>query len=272
MRISIRHQMSLTVPPGTANMVLQAMLTPKSGTTQKVESWSVEMAGIGNASRFIDAYGNTVHLVNQTRPEGEGLITVKGIVDTTGTHGVLGRQAGEPVHALFKRITPLTKASVTLYGKYRNSKESRLDVLHGLMARVGDALGLPEEPGSPSQSQMSADGSQMQSQGSGTGGPAPTASDYAHSFIGGARALDIPARYVTGYLVGDEAGETGLHAWAEAYDDALGWIGFDPLLQLCPTDRHVRLAVGLDGLTTQAVRVVPASDGLSDVEVEITVE
>jgi len=229
------------------------------------------MAGIGNASRFIDAYGNTVHLVNQTRPEGEFLVTVKGIVDTTDTHGVLGRQAGEPVNGLFKRITPLTRASVTLYGKYRNSKESRLDVLHGLMARVGDALGLPEEPSGQSQSQMAADGSQVQSQGS-AGEPILTASDYAHSFIGGARALDIPARYVTGYLVGDEAGETGLHAWAEAYDDALGWIGFDPLLQLCPTDRHVRLAMGLDALSTQAVRVVPATDGIKDVEVEITIE
>ena len=49
MRISIRHQLSVTPPPGTTNAVLQLLLTPQSGPTQKVESWSVEMAGIGNA-------------------------------------------------------------------------------------------------------------------------------------------------------------------------------------------------------------------------------
>ena len=28
--------------------------------------------------------------------------------------------------------------------------------------------------------------------------------------------------------------------------DGLGWLGFDPANQLCPTDRYIRLACGLD--------------------------
>ena len=99
MRISIRHQMSMTPPPGTAHAVLQLLLTPQSGPTQTVESWSVEMAGIGNAGRFTDAYGNVAHLVNQSRPEGTLTVTVAGLVETRDTHGVLGRPAGEPVPA-----------------------------------------------------------------------------------------------------------------------------------------------------------------------------
>ena len=265
MRIAIRHQLSVTPPAGTANAVLQLLLTPQSGPTQTVESWSVEMAGIGNAGRFSDAYGNIAHLVNQSRPEGDLVVTVKGVIETTDRHGVLGRVGGEPVPALYRRVTPLTKAPVTLYGKYRNARESRLDVLHGLMARVGEMLGTDE---APAQSQMQADGGQSQSQG-GVDKPLPPASDYAHSFVGGARALDIPARYVTGYLVDAEDGVAAFHAWAEAFDDGLGWIGFDPRLQICPTDRHVRLAAGLDGLSTQPLRLVPAGDGVKEIEISV---
>ncbi|KFC68410.1 Transglutaminase-like domain protein [Devosia sp. LC5] len=264
MRIAIRHQLSVTPPAGTANAVLQLLLTPQGGPTQSIESWSVEMAGIGNAGRFIDAYGNIAHLVNQSRPEGELVVTVKGVIETTDRHGVLGRIGGEPVPALYRRVTPLTKAPVALYGKYRNAKETRLDILHGLMARVGEALGVD----APGQSQMQADGGQSQGQG-GVAKPLPPASDYAHSFVGGARALDIPARYVTGYLMGAEGGVAAFHAWAEAFDDGLGWIGFDPRLQICPTDRHVRLAAGLDGLSTQPLRLVPAEDGVRELEVSV---
>lgn len=266
MRISIRHQLSVTPPTGAAHAVLQLLLTPLSGPTQKVESWSVEMAGIGNAGRFVDAYGNTAHLVNQSKPEGALFVTIKGVVATVDKHGVLGRVGGEPVPALYKRMTPLTKGSAAIHGKFRGSKDSRLDVLHGLMARVGEVLGTPEP--AQTQSQMTSDGSQSQSQG-GESRPATTAADYAHAFIGAARALDIPARYVTGYLFGAEDGQAAFHAWAEAYDDGLGWIGFDPLLQLCPTDRHVRLAVGLDAPGAQPVRVVPAGDGVVTTEVVV---
>ncbi|MET3926595.1 transglutaminase family protein [Devosia sp. 2618] len=276
MRISIRHQLSVTPPPGSAHAVLQLLLTPQGASTQSVESWSVEswsveMAGIGNAGRFQDAYGNQVHLVNQTKPEGALLVTVKGVVETTDRHGVLGKGGVGPVPALFRRVTPLTKAPVTLYGKYRGSKDSRLDILHALMARVGETLGVIEQ--AQTQSQMGADGSQSQSQSQGSEAkPLPPASDYAHAFIGAARALEIPARYVTGYLAGAEEGQAPFHAWAEAYDEGLGWIGFDPLLQLCPTDRHVRLAAGLDGLSTAPIRVVPAGDGVSTIEVSVEAE
>ena len=271
MRISIRHQLSVTPPPGTSNAVLQLLLTPQSGATQKVESWSVEMVGIGNAGRFIDAYGNTAHLVNQSKPEGALVVTVKGVVVTTDRHGVLGRPGGEPMPALYRRLTTLTKAPASLYGKFRGSKESRVDVLHGLMTRIGELLGTDEDPVQGQyQTQMSADGGQSQSQG-GAGGALPPAADYALGFIGACRALDIPARYVTGYLADGEDGHAGFHAWAEAYDEGLGWIGFDARLQHCPTDRHVRLAVGLDGLSTQPVRCVPAGDGVSDVDVRVEV-
>src|SRR5690606_5452131 len=146
------------------------------------------------------------------------------VVTTKDTSGVLGRPSGEPVPALYRRVTALTKAPATVHGKFRAGKQSQLDTLHGLMARVGEILGLPEQI--QSQTQMSAEGAQVQRQGGASG--LPPAEDYAHLFIGAARALDIPARFVSGYLVPGEDHDGGLHAWAEALDERLGWIGFDP--------------------------------------------
>ena len=80
---------------------------------------------------------------------------------------------------------------------------------------------------------------------------------FAHAFVGAVRALGLPARYVTGFLAAGEDRPAAFHAWAEAYDDRLGWIGFDAALGLCPTDRHVRVAAGLDARATLPVRAVP---------------
>lgn len=259
MRLAISQQLSLTPPPGTVNAILQVLLTPQSGVTQTVESWSVAAAGIGNAARFSDAFGNTVHLVNQTRPEGEWVVKATGTVKTFDTHGVLGKPGGEPVPAIYKRLTALTKAPASLYARFRHAKENRLDILHGLMERVGELYAVsPLSTQFQSQSQSS--GGQSQSQGAGK--PPATPADLAHAFIGAARALDIPARYVTGYVLADADFAGGAHVWAEAYDEALGWIGFDCVQQVCPVERHVRLAAGLDAASAQPLRGVPPGDGV----------
>lgn len=257
MRIAIDHRLRVTVPQGTVQAVFHLLLTPPSGPTQTVESWSVEGPGLRNAGRFTDGFGNAAHLVNQLRPEGEIVIHVRGEVTTRDTHGVLGRPAGEPVPALYRRLTELTKVPSELYISFRDSKDSRLSICHALMARVGDMLGLPEEP--ETQQQMQADGGQTQVQDAAEAAPErPAAADYAHLFIGAARALDIPARYVVGYRI--VKGEDGLHAWAEAFDEGLGWIGFDPHMQICPTDDYVRLAIGLDAETAPTLRTVPVAE------------
>ena len=77
--------------------------------------------------------------------------------------------------------------------------------------------------------------------------------DLAHIFIGAAHSLGIPARCVSGYFHKPAAQETA-HAWAEAYVPGLGWVAFDPSTGVCPTDAHVRVAIGLDSLGAAALR------------------
>ena len=78
--------------------------------------------------------------------------------------------------------------------------------------------------------------------------------DHAHILISAARALGVPARYVVGYLLAEDVVLTETHAWAEVYVPELGWVGFDPANRVCPTERYVRLACGLDSGDAAPVR------------------
>lgn len=252
MKIAIRHSMSLMLGPGINRSVQHVLLTPVTGPTQTVREWSIEMPGFAEAAEFTDAFGNRAQLVSQLKPEAELVITVAGVVETVDRNGVIGRVQGDIPPALYRRPTPATKAAGAITSKFRavpKTGQARIALLHGLMARVAEVIGGTEQT-------RSQDGqSQSQLQGA---VERRAASEYAHAFIGAARGLDIPARYVTGYLHGSETEPPALHAWAEAWDDGLGWIGFDAMLELCPTDRHVRVAVGLDATSTMPVRAHPA--------------
>lgn len=71
--------------------------------------------------------------------------------------------------------------------------------------------------------------------------------DFAHILIVMLRMVNIPARYVSGYICPknhDMRGEGATHAWVDAYLPDNGWVGLDPTNNTIVSDRHVRLAVG----------------------------
>ncbi len=71
--------------------------------------------------------------------------------------------------------------------------------------------------------------------------------DFAHVLLVMLRTIDIPARYVSGYICPKNhelRGEGATHAWVEAFIPFYGWLGLDPTNNCIVSDRHVRLAVG----------------------------
>jgi len=71
--------------------------------------------------------------------------------------------------------------------------------------------------------------------------------DFAHVLLVMLRVINIPARYVSGYICPKNngmRGEGATHAWVEAYIPFYGWLGLDPTNNLVVNDTHVRLAVG----------------------------
>jgi len=71
--------------------------------------------------------------------------------------------------------------------------------------------------------------------------------DFAQILLAMLRWINIPARYVSGYICPKKSGMRGegaTHAWVEAYIPFYGWIGLDPTNNCVVNDTHVRLAVG----------------------------
>jgi transglutaminase-like putative cysteine protease len=258
MKFTIAHTLtfSLGTPP---RAVMHVLMTALPTVQQRIERWSIEMPGFAEAAVFRDGFGNRAHLVSLVKPEDEIVATVSGVVETTDKAGVLGRLEYDPMPGMYRRRTALTMADPLLADGLVDGPD-RIALLHELMGRVHARVegaeqsqhqvgGQTPTPGPSPQGR----GEQRQSQSQGAAGPKPA--ELADAFIGAVRSLDIPARHVTGYLF--EAGAASFHAWAEAWDERLGWIGFDPTLNVCPAEDYVRIASGLDAMGCLPIRVVP---------------
>lgn len=242
MKLTVKHTLTFSLG-SPARAVEHLLLTALNSPQQKVERWSIEMPGFAEAAMFRDAYGNRAHLVSQMKPEGDMVVTVSGAVETFDKAGVLGRLEYDPMPALFRRTNGGLKADPSIIEGLKDGPD-RIALYHEIMGRVYEAS-------APAQSQSQGDGAQSQSQGE-----PRKPQDFAAAFVGAVRGLAIPARYVTGYLLDDD-GKSSFHAWGEAWDESLGWIGFDPTLNVCPAETHIRIACGLDAMSTMPIRVVP---------------
>lgn len=101
--------------------------------------------------------------------------------------------------------------------------------------------------------------------------------DFSHIMIALVRGLDIPCRYVSGYLyhgggTSDRSARSATHAWVEALLPRLGWIGFDPTNDLVAGDRHIRVAVGRDYADVPPTRGVFTGEAKGEISVDVKVE
>ena len=68
----------------------------------------------------------------------------------------------------------------------------------------------------------------------------------------------------------DHDAHAASHAWAEAYFEDLGWVGFDPTNRACATEAYIRTAVGLDYAEAGPVRGVRSGGGVETMSVRVS--
>ncbi len=100
--------------------------------------------------------------------------------------------------------------------------------------------------------------------------------DFAHILMEMLRIVQIPARYVSGYICtgrrSDMRGEGATHAWAEAYIPDYGWLGIDPTNNCIANEYHVRLAVGRNFMDCSPVKGVYKGSSQHKLEVAVSVD
>jgi transglutaminase-like putative cysteine protease len=96
--------------------------------------------------------------------------------------------------------------------------------------------------------------------------------DHAHVYIASARAVGIPARYVSGYLYTGDSSDAASHAWVDVWLGAeLGWQSVDVTHKRPAVRTYCRLAVGRDYLDAAPVRGVRHGGGSEKMEANVLV-
>lgn len=248
MRIRISHAISYVYAEPARHITQILRLTPRDHDGQHVMSWRIEPTIDGRLRATQDPFGNIVHTFSADGPIADMAIQVEGLIETTDLAGIVrGVTERVPVE-VFRRDTLLTMpdAELTAFAEdVTRAAETPLSKMHALMEALHETLPCIET-----------------GQRTGLGAAAAFAAgesipqDLAHVFMTCARHLDVPARYVSGYVAQSDTlpHANGAHAWAEVHLDDYGWIGFDPANGLCPIDTHVRVAAGLDFADAAPVR------------------
>ena len=238
MILTIRHTTTYTYDAPVGAALQQVKLTPVDGPHQKVLDWAVTIEGGRPELIYDDQHGNRTHLVQADAGTGQLVVHAEGRVETSGSSGVYGEHYGLAPLWHFLSSTDLTAPGPEIRRLARENKPSddMVASLHALSNAVREAA--------PYQIGATYSATDAESALKGAHG---VCQDHAHIFCTAARLLDVPARYVSGYLRMNEREEQdATHAWAEAHVDGLGWVGFDVSNGYSPDERYVRLGCGRD--------------------------
>jgi transglutaminase-like putative cysteine protease len=254
-------------------------LGPFSDDDQRWDRFELGAAPHASVRRYRDGFGNATHLISIPRPHEFLEVAARSIVWTL---------LADPLAPLRRPAAPLSPA-----GAHDSLKPSRLVPATQEIERMAAGF----RPSSPADAFESARALMQLVHSDFEYEPEVTTvattvaevvehrrgvcQDFAHVLIGLCRAVGIPARYVSGYLIVDRshdlsASERGAsvasHAWVEAFSVTHGWRGFDPTNNLLAGEDHVKMAIGRDYGDVPPTRGTSRGVARERLSVTVTVE
>lgn len=265
MKLTIEHTTTYRYDQPVSYALQKLRLTPKSRVGHEVVSWETIITGGSKQAVYDDHHANLVELVSFDTGQTEFSVQSKGVVVTTDNHGVIGQNKGFVPLWLFQRSTELTKIGNGLKHLLKGfsiDPDDQVSSLHALSALVLENVSY--EVGATHVNSSAEDVIKAR---------AGVCQDHAHVFIAAARYLGHPARYVSGYLMmNDVVIQDATHAWAEAYVDGIGWVGFDISNGISPDERYVRVATGLDYTEAAPISGLMRGGGQEELLVSLQVQ
>jgi transglutaminase-like putative cysteine protease len=263
MKLEIVHSTRYRYSSPIAETVMEVRLRPMDGNGQRCVDFKLEVGSGIKPRSYRDGYGNNVHYFNLVRPHARLSVTSRSLVET-GLE--VDADPGEELVSDFLRfrspvkdvpgvrelasrhpITDLASGPAVEHAldelTLNISREFAYDrAVTNVYSAVDEVLELR----------------------------AGVCQDFAHLFIAAARAMGVPARYVSGYIhATGRSVASASHAWAEGWVPGRGWVGYDATRPVRTTENHVRLAVGRDYSDAAPTRgiYIGAATGAMDVRV-----
>ncbi len=266
MRLKITHTTTYRYDSPDHYALQQLRVTPLTGAGQTVRHWQTQVTGGQVQTSYADHHMNHVQLMVVDAGATEVTIISSGEVETEDLAGVVGRGRSFAPLWLFTAPTPMTQPGPAIRKLVARLKqgatEADLAHLHRLSAEIGQAMQFDT---AATEATTTAEAALAAGHG--------VCQDHTHVFIAAARAMGVAARYVSGYLHMDATDDQdATHAWAEAWVEPLGWIGFDVANGICPDARYVRIASGRDYSEAAPVRGMRQGGGNETLTVSLKVQ
>lgn len=277
---SVRHTTAFRYEPAVRESVMEVRLQPRSDGDQRCLSFTLEVDPAANIMQYRDFTGNTVHHFDiagthaQVRVAAESTVEVQSVptprtVDSGDWADLDALVAGNdywemllPSH-FAQSSAPLEQLAQELGCKRRGNPLAVLTELNEAIYRSFAYVPNSTKVDSPIEEAL------QTRQG--------VCQDFAHIMIALLRRLNVPCRYVSGYMFHrdeaekDRSLEGASHAWVEALVPLLGWVAFDPTNNLVGADRHIRVAIGRDYADVPPTRGVYKGEAQSELSVAVTV-
>jgi transglutaminase-like putative cysteine protease len=247
MRIAIEHRTQLDYTADVVESVMDARLGPRTDEHQRWITFDLRVEPAASVRRYNDGFGNAAHLITIARPHRAIDVIMRGEIETT---------LADPFQLPRARPTALAPADSADYlgpsplvpradalgpiaDPYR--LDPPFEAVQKLMHLVHERFEYR-----PDVTNAETSVGEVLTHSSGV------CQDFAHVLIGLCRAIGVPARYVSGYILAGadpgapKRGAAASHAWVEAFAPTHGWRGFDPTNDLMASEHHVKMAVGRD--------------------------
>ncbi|MGV2878544.1 transglutaminase family protein [Pantoea vagans] len=240
MKLSIEHNTHYRYDQAVQRSIQYLRLTPQESPHQRILSWQLTLPE--KAVCTTDAFGNIMHVLTLDEPHESITIQAHGVVEIE--HGIEDQAQGHLSPLVFLRHSPLTQpdAAIQAFALRYHQPQAILAALENLMGEL--LLRMPYTPGSTLVTDSAAEAFAAR-----TG----VCQDHTHVFLSCCRSLNIPARYVSGYLHSKDSTHVATHAWAEVWVEDR-WHCFDVTNNTRIPDQHLKLAVGIDYLDACPVR------------------
>lgn len=261
MLLNIQHETIYRYSSPVDYTIQHLRLTPRHEVQQQPIDWKINAPG--KFQRQLDAYGNVGHILVLDRPHEEIRISVSGQVEIAKENAHLPSDGGEVPLLAYLQPTHLTTADLAIQELAKaafNSKRGAVDSIFKLIDRIQHAVAYI-----PGTTQVTSTAAEVLEAGTGV------CQDYAHVFIACCRALDLPSRYVSGYIHPGDTDHAASHAWADVWLEGQGWVSFDVTNANFAASEHCRLAVGRDYLDACPVRGVRHGGGAEAMEVMVRI-
>jgi transglutaminase-like putative cysteine protease len=247
MLLDIRHETHYRYAT-TARYSIQSMrLSPRTDAGQRVRHWKIDAPG--RRWRQVDAYGNAVDAISIVEPHDEVTVVAFGQVETADERGqFLPEDSSVPPLAFaLPTATTMPDEALAVLGALVGGPAPGVAGYERLMDAVHSHI--TYKPGS---TDVYAKAAEVWALGAGV------CQDMSHVFLAACRAVSVPARYVSGYVL-DPDRPAASHAWVEAWvtearRGAGAWVGLDIAHNRLVGPELCRVAVGRDYMDAGPIR------------------